>query len=124
MNWGGTQPIGEPPDPGEAAALFAFRWFGTLTFGRRTRPTVGTALKQILENNPRRLYWDIQNRSVGNVYFEIGDQPAVATAHILQPNGGGATCTVQEDGEQVAEAVNMIADLANSQLVVYEVLAV
>lgn len=124
MSWGGTQPIGEPPDPGEAAALFAYRWFGCLTFGRRTRPTAGTSVAQILSNNPRRLFWRIQNRSVGNVYVEVGDQPVVGTAILIGPTGGFLESTVQEDGEQVAEAVNGIADLASSQLVVYEVIAV
>lgn len=124
MSWGGTQPIGEPPDPGEAAALFTYRWFGALTFGRRTRPTVGTSVAVLLPNNPRRLFWRIQNRSAGNVYVEVGDQPVVGTAILIGPAGGFLESTVQEDGEQVAEAVNGIADLAASQLVVYEVIAV
>lgn len=124
MPIGTPAPGTEPPTPGAAAAEFGYDWFGRPTSSRRSRPTVGTSVGVLLKNDPRRLFYRIVNRSTGNVYIELTDQPVAATAEILGPNGGGVEVSVQEDGEAVTEAVNAIADLAGSQVHVYEMFAV
>lgn len=109
---------------GSTAALWAARWFGGPTRLVTRSVTVAAAATIILQNNPRRVFWQIINRSVNNVSLGFDNGVTVANGIPLAPSAGFATMAVQEDGEAVAYEVDGIADVAGSVVNVFEVMRV
>jgi hypothetical protein len=115
----------EITDPeGSTAALWAARWFGGPTTIRTSTVVMGLTVARVLPNNPRRVFWQIINRSVANVSLGFDNTITIAAGIPLAPSAGFATMAVQEDGEPVSYEVLGIADLAASNLNVVEVIRV
>ena len=113
----------QAPD-GSTAAQWAARWFGGPTQIRETRPVMGLTPSRIIPNNPRRVFWQVVNRSVNNVSFGFDNTVTTANGYPLAPSAGFASMAVQTDGEGVAYELIGIADVAPSSLVVFEVIRV
>jgi hypothetical protein len=109
---------------GSTAALWAARWFGGPTTLRQTTAVMGLTAARILPNNPRRVFWQIINRSVNNVSIGFDNAVTIANGIALAPSAGFATMAVQEDGEPVSYEVIGIADVAASNCNVLEIIRV
>ena len=85
---------------------------------------MGLVPSRILVANPRRVFWQVINRSVNNVSFSWDNLVTIANGVPLAPQAGFASMAVQEDGEVVAYELIGIADVAASALFVVEVIRV
>lgn len=85
--------------------------------------TVGTALGEIIPNNPDRVAWQAVNRSVNNGAIGFDRETTFANGILLGAAGGLASMTVEEDGEAVTQAIFGINDAAAGSWRVTEVLA-
>ena len=116
-----TPQVSSPADPsGATAALWAQRWFGGPTRLRTFTITAGTSVATALKNNPKRLFWQIINRSTNNVSIGFDNTVTVAAGIPIAQLAGYASMAVQEDGEATMYEVDVIADTANSTLNVIE----
>jgi hypothetical protein len=115
----------EVADPaGSTAALWSAKWFGGPTRIQESRPIIQLTPTRILPNNPRRLFYQVINRSAANVSAGFDNSVTVANGIPLAPGAGFMSLAVQEDGEAVAWEVLGIADVAASALYVLEVIRV
>lgn len=83
--------------------------------------TVGVGPTEILQNNPRRVFWSLMNRSVNNGAIGFTTQVTFATGFYLTAGGGNVSMAVEEDGESVGYAVYGIQDVLAGNWYVIEV---
>lgn len=113
------QPL-EPP-AGATAAEWSKKWFGGPTRITRSTVTVGTTVTPILGNNPKRVFWAANNRSINDGAIGGDNTLTFATGDLLPALGGRAISTVQEDGEAVAWSVFGIQNAAAGDWVITEI---
>jgi hypothetical protein len=97
---------------GATAAAYAEQLFGGITKCVSTLVPVTTGQVQLLANNPRRIFWYVQNVAVNNMYVMRPDDLANNIGVLLGANGGWVSMRLQYDGEAVTEAIwgtNLVA---------------
>jgi hypothetical protein len=108
--------------PGAAARISDTK-FGTTTRIRDRAVSVGTALAELIPQNPDRVAWQAINRSVNNGALGFDREVTFANGVLLGAGGGFAAMSAEEDGEAVTQAVFAINDTAAGTWRVIEVLA-
>ena len=88
--------------PGSAAWEFASVRFLGPTTARDEVVTVATTPTRLLQNNPRRLFWLVVNRSVSAGAITFNPSAFSGRGLLLAPFGSSASMSVEEDGEQVS----------------------
>ncbi len=109
---------------GSTAYEFSLSRFGGPTRLETREVTVGTTAIELLINNPRRVFWQVMNRSLnpGSIGFNAG--VTTTTGLYLGPTGGYASMSVEDDGEVVTYPVYGIATNPGSTFVIVEVMRV
>ena len=99
-------------------------------FGVKTsydiNPITGTALTtitKVLNINPNRLGFTIMNMGANDVYVSPSNAVAVGSGILLQPNGGGMSMLWNEDFNKVGYDWYAIADGANTDIYIEEVVS-
>lgn len=114
----------QPGFEGSTAHEFSSRRFGGPVRPRSRVVSVATTPTQVLDNNPRRVYWLIVNRAVNNGAFDIAADVTAANGILLGAGGGFASMDVELDGETVGYEVWGIQDVAAGSWRVFEVFRV
>jgi hypothetical protein len=110
--------------PGSTAHEFTLRRFGRPVALRKRAVNVPTAsVTTILNNNPRRLAWLIQNIGNNDLSVDFRETVDPATALLITRSGSTLSSDVQEDGESVAWALYGVANVAATTVVVIEIIA-
>lgn len=109
------------PPAGATAAEWSAKWFGGPTRLSRITVTIATTPTQVLGNNPKRVFWSANNRSVNDGALGGDNTLTFANGDLLPALGGRAESAVQEDGEAVAWAVFGIQNAAAGDWVVTEI---
>ena len=99
-------------------------------FGVKTsyeiNPITGTALTtvtKVLNINPNRLAFIVMNMGASAVYLSPSNTVAVGNGIIILPGGGGVTLVWNEDFNMVGLDWYAIADGANSDIYVMEIVS-
>lgn len=82
-------------------ALVARRWFGGPTELRSRLVSVATTVTELLPNNPNRIAWVIENRSVNNGAIGFDNETTFANGLKIGADGGFASMVAETDGESV-----------------------
>lgn len=109
---------------GATAAEISQLRFGGPTRVQSTTVTATTTWTQLLNSNPKRVFWTIINRGVVNVAVDIDLSAAFANGILLGAAGGFASMDVAEDGESVGWSVFGASETATAVLRVLEVMRV
>jgi hypothetical protein len=96
------------------------RW-GVRSQAAQKTVSVGVAAVQIVPNNPQRLALTIINLSTNSVYIALDNSVAATKGMVLQPTGGSATFSLDEDFQMVGWEIWGIATGAASAVYVIEV---
>ena len=104
------------------------REFSIKRFGFPTRPVenpvvdeVGTTAIVVLKNNPDRVFWLIMNLSDNIIYLALKSDVSSSKGIRLDPHGGYASMSAEEDGEAPAYEVHALATAAASNIYVLEI---
>ena len=104
------------------------REFSIKRFGFPTRPienpvraTIGDTAEVVLKENPDRVFWLVINLSDNTVYVALSSDVGAAKGIRLDPNGGWASMSVEEDGEATAYTVYAKATAADSAIYVLSI---
>jgi hypothetical protein len=105
-----------------AAAEYALKEFGfkTRAIENPLVASVGTTAVKVLNNNPDRIGWLIENLSANTIYIAYGPDVSSTKGIQIAANGGSASSVVSEDGEAVAYEVWAVATGASSAIYVLE----
>lgn len=99
--------------------------FGIETYAVQN-PLISTAIDGVatltLSNNPGRLGWTVVNLGANNVYLALDNTVDTDHGVLLTANGGSASMTMDEDFEATCWEVYCLADGANSDIWVLEIL--
>lgn len=117
-------PGGGEPVAGATAAEMARRRFGRPTRVQSRAITLSATWGQILESNPRRLFWTIINRGVVNAAVDTDASATFANGILLGAAGGFASMDVEEDGETVGWTVYGAAESGTAVVRAVEVMSV
>ena len=101
----------------------SFKRFGFLTQAVENPAisSIGTTVDTALKNNPDRVFWLIINLSGNVVYVALSRDVSTTKGIRLDPNGGWASMSADEDGEAVAYEVFAVATAAASAIYVLEI---
>lgn len=113
-----------PEIPGATASEISGKRFGGPTRVNSKVVPVGTTSTQLMENNPRRVFWMAINRGVNNAAWDWDPTFTFANGGLLGAAGGYVSAEVDEDGESVAWEVRAIADQAPVNVRVFEIMRV
>lgn len=86
------------------------------------RVRVDTSVKEVLDNNPRRVLWTIVNRGTTNAAIGFSYELTYEDGLVLGSNGGTAIMTIGEDGEAVGYGVYAVLESGSAVLYVLEVI--
>lgn len=111
------------PSIGQTAARFSLLRWGIPVQPVVSRPTASTTAANVLDGNPKRVFWMVINRGTTDCNLDIGAVATAGNGILLAAGGGWASMDVLEDGESVAYSVSVIAASGTPQLWVYEVRA-
>lgn len=109
--------------PGSTLWEVAKERFKRPTTIRERVVSVATSATEILNNNPRRVFWMVCNRHTANGAIGFSPQVSFDTGLLLAANGGVASMTAEEDGEAVGYAVYGILQFGPGNWWVLEVIA-
>ena len=117
--------MARPPTPaGATAALIAEKRFDGPTRSIERDVTVGTTAIQLLDNNPRRVYWLAQNRGANDITVSDTRDVTTSAGFLLAATGGANSMQVDEDGEAVTYDRYAISGVAGNTVRVLEILRV
>lgn len=109
-----SNPISSNP----AALDFALRGYIGPT-APKENPEIAVAniaVQAVFRNDPNRLFWLVQNRSVNQMAIGFSAAVSLASGLILPPNGGTIIMKASEDGEVVTYPVFIVAGVDASTL--------
>lgn len=121
-----SDPFPAPTDAirGATAAEMSQQRFGGPTRVQSTVVTATTTWAQLLQGNPKRVFWTVINRAIVNAAIDIDAASTYANGIPLGAAGGFASMDVQEDGESVSWPVFGASESSTATLRVLEVMRV
>ena len=107
-----------------ALADLTVKLFGVPTTNRARAVTVTSAAPfRLLDENPDRLAWTIQNRSANFGVIDFSRNPTTASGFRLNASIGAAAKDYRVDGESVGYELFALNDTADGTWYVEEILA-
>jgi hypothetical protein len=109
---------------GATAAEIARRRFGRpVALVKRAAFLSSTATSTVLENNPRRVGWLIQNIGANDAYLDFRANLDPTTAILITRLGSTLAATVDEDGEMTGWALYGQGATTGTTIVILEFIA-
>lgn len=110
--------------PGSSLWEYTFARFGSSTRLVDKVVTVGSAVKQLLPSNPRRVEWLVCNRSLSDGVIGFSEDLGFGSGLFVAANGGVVSMVAEEDGEGVGYPVFAVNNSAAGDWWIMEVYTV
>lgn len=111
-------------EDGSSAYVYAQRLWGRATTARESNPTADVTPTQLINNNPQRMEWQLQNNSGADVFISLRKDVSTTNGFRVPANGGAITYKVFEDGETVGYDFYIVSTMVVTDLYLMEVLTV
>lgn len=108
---------------GATAAEFTLRRYGRPVRIVQRNVFLTPTIKKVLDNNPRRLHWLLQNIGQPAAYLDFTTNVDKTTSIVLGGQGGFLSMDVAEDGESVGWELFGAVVLDSTTLVVIEIIS-